>query len=160
MKRLSRQNIARILTAIYLVIAAGPLAPFAMNSKSFAHAITGECAGDCNICGCSPENRANHTCCCWKKKLQHEHTEEQSATPECCKKKHQSAEIVLSCACPCGKAKPLSLAGFEKFEQYPFRFQHQLITPPSEPLLPVVCRSLASRLGEPPDPPPIISLFS
>jgi hypothetical protein len=68
-RRSYRKLIAVILTTIYLIIALSPLAPLAMHSKAVAHAVTGECVGDCRICGCSPEARANHTCCCAKKKL-------------------------------------------------------------------------------------------
>ncbi|MGC2062053.1 MAG: hypothetical protein WA610_03680 [Thermodesulfovibrionales bacterium] len=50
---------------IYLMIM---LSPLAMHSKVFAHAMTGECSGDCNICGCSLESRVNRTCCCAVKK--------------------------------------------------------------------------------------------
>lgn len=67
-KRTMRRFFAASLTVIYLVIALSPLAPFAMYSKVVAHAVTGECSGDCDICGCSQESRANHTCCCAKKK--------------------------------------------------------------------------------------------
>jgi hypothetical protein len=67
-KRSMRRMIAASLTVIYLVIALSPLTPFAMYSPVVAHAVTGECSGDCDICGCSPESRANHTCCCAKKK--------------------------------------------------------------------------------------------
>jgi hypothetical protein len=50
------------------MIVLSPLASLAMYSKIVAHVVTGECSGDCNICGCSLESRANHTCCCAKKK--------------------------------------------------------------------------------------------
>ena len=65
--RLRRRLIATVLTVIYLVIALSPLASLAMHSKIVTHAITGECSGDCDICGCSLESRTNHTCCCAKK---------------------------------------------------------------------------------------------
>lgn len=57
-----------LLTTIYLLIVVSPLAPLAMQSKSVAHAVTGECSGDCRIDGCSLERSASHTCCCWQKK--------------------------------------------------------------------------------------------
>lgn len=57
-----------LLTTIYLLIVVSPLAPLAMQSKSVAHAVTGECSGDCRIDGCSLERSAARTCCCWQKK--------------------------------------------------------------------------------------------
>jgi hypothetical protein len=69
MKKSHRYITSLLLTMIYLVIVLSPLAPFAMYSPVVAHAVTGECSGDCDICECSPENRADHTCCCAKKKL-------------------------------------------------------------------------------------------
>ena len=77
-KRSLRRMIAATLTVVYLVIALSPLAPFAMYSKVVAHAVTGECSGDCDICGCSKESRANHTCCCAKKKQMHAHDDQLS----------------------------------------------------------------------------------
>ena len=56
------------LTTIYLLIVVCPLAPLAMQSKSVARAVTGECSGDCRIDGCSLERSAARTCCCWQKK--------------------------------------------------------------------------------------------
>jgi len=56
-----------LMTAIYLLIVASPLAPLAMQSKSVAHAVTGECSGDCRIDVCSLERSAARTCCCWQK---------------------------------------------------------------------------------------------
>jgi len=57
-----------LLTTIYLLIVVSPLAPLAMQSKSVAHAVTGECSGDCRIDGCSLERSTAHICCCWQKK--------------------------------------------------------------------------------------------
>ena len=78
--------ITATLTVVYLVIALSPLAPFAMYSKVVAHAVTGECSGECDICGCSKESRANHTCCCAKKKQMHAHDAELSTSDYCMRK--------------------------------------------------------------------------
>ena len=60
-----------LLTVIYAVISLTPLAPMTLHAKTVLHAVTGECVGDCAVCGCSPESRANGTCCCaQKRKLQ------------------------------------------------------------------------------------------
>ncbi len=62
--RSRRKSIALSLLVLYLVIAFSPLAALAMHSKQVLHAVTGECTGDCGICGCSVESRASGTCCC------------------------------------------------------------------------------------------------
>jgi hypothetical protein len=69
MRRARHPFILLLLFAVYSLIALSPLAPLALKSPRLAHAITGECSGDCEICGCAPERRASRTCCCWKKKL-------------------------------------------------------------------------------------------
>jgi hypothetical protein len=83
---------------IYLVITLTPLAPFAMHSKMVAHAITGECVGDCDICGCSPESRANHTCCCAKKKQKQAGLAKLIAG-ECCAPKVSDAPTAVKGSC-------------------------------------------------------------
>ena len=69
MKKLHRHITAYTLTLLYILITLTPLSPLALKSAHIAHAVTGECSGDCDIDGCSLESRANHTCCCWQKKL-------------------------------------------------------------------------------------------
>jgi hypothetical protein len=68
MKKSSRYITSLLMTSIYLLIVFTPLAPLAMQSKIVAHAVTGECSGDCTIDDCSLERSAAHTCCCWQKK--------------------------------------------------------------------------------------------
>lgn len=71
------------LTVIYGLIALAPLAPVPLHSKTVLHAVTGECVGDCTVCGCSPEARVNGTCCCAQKhKLQQDRTT--TVTGSCC----------------------------------------------------------------------------
>jgi len=91
-KRSMRRMIAATLTVVYLVIALSPLAPFAMYSKVVAHAVTGECSGDCDICGCSKESRANHTCCCAKKKQMQARNIQLSSCEHCVKKAAPAAQ--------------------------------------------------------------------
>lgn len=70
MKKCSRYITSLLMTIIYMIIVFSPLAPLAMHSKHVAHAVTGECSGDCEVDGCSLERSAAHTCCCWQKKKQ------------------------------------------------------------------------------------------
>jgi hypothetical protein len=95
--------VALLLTVIYLLINLSSLAPLALSSATVAHAATGECAVDCDICGCSAEGRANHTCCCCLKKKRHKMT-------------------MPTCNCPCGSNNHPGLPGAEKSEQLPYHF--------------------------------------
>ena len=65
-----RKYSALFLALAYAIMLLGQLAPMSMGSATIAHAITGECSGDCDIDGCSLASRLNHTCCCWQKKQQ------------------------------------------------------------------------------------------
>jgi len=58
---------ATVLLLFYTLIAMGPVAPAILQSSLVAHAITGQCSGDCAIDGCGVESRARHTCCCWQR---------------------------------------------------------------------------------------------
>ncbi len=158
MKSFPRFIVALSLTVIYVVITMSPLAPLAMRSPAVAHAVTGECAGDCDICGCSPEMRANHTCCCWKKKLQHDH--ERKDTGSCCKKKRQSGKPVLRCGCPCGGNNQLASWGESKYEHLPYRFSEEMLFIHQDKLLFIHQNRLIDRYGDPPDPPPKFGVLS
>ena len=68
MKKSSRYITSLLMTIIYLVIVFSPLASLAMQSQHIAHAVTGECSGNCKVDGCSLERSAAHACCCWQKK--------------------------------------------------------------------------------------------
>ena len=151
------------LTVVYLMIVLSPLASFAMHSKTLAHAITGECSGDCNICGCSPESRANHTCCCAKKhQLQthaHEDDDDYDALP-CCKKKPAVKQTVISCGSPCGGNKQATLTGSVTSEQLPYFFSERIVPISEATEFPSYSPNLTSRYGEPPDPPHKLSQLS
>lgn len=200
-----RRLFAIILMTIYLSIALSPLAPLAMHSKVVAHAVTGECVGDCNVCGCSQESRANHTCCCAKKKQMHagattnsksecspkqiettkgsccaasQPVEPVVAENDCCakdKKKQHDGNLqqsqhkenlsttkttVFKCGCPCGKGKMFALAGFGSNELLPINVNERIEIPHEETLFADLTHRLASRHGEPPDPPPRLSHIS
>ncbi|MFZ4857663.1 MAG: hypothetical protein ACOYL3_14820 [Desulfuromonadaceae bacterium] len=67
-KCVNRRTIAAVLTVIYVLILFAPLVSFAVQSSVFAHAVHGECSGNCDADGCSLESRTNHSCCCAQKK--------------------------------------------------------------------------------------------
>jgi hypothetical protein len=108
-KRSFRKLTAIVMMAVYLLIVLSPLAPFAMYSKTVAHAVTGECSGDCSICGCSVESRANHSCCCAKKKLQDKLSagvqKPAAAKRSCCAESKPAAPKKECCAA----SKPVAL---------------------------------------------------
>jgi hypothetical protein len=160
MKKSSRSIVALALAAIYLLITLSPLAPLALRSPHLAHAITGECVGDCDICGCSPEMRANHTCCCWQKKKQHQHDDDQEQSADCCKKKQSSAKPVFTCGCPCGKDKTFAWWGANKVEQLPYRFAEGQPPLRESSLVSLNPGRLTSYYGDPPDPPPKLTTLS
>jgi len=84
MKKSHRYITSLLLTTIYLLIVFIPLAPVAMQSKLVAHAVTGECSGDCKIDGCSLERSATHTCCCWQRKQRENSEIHQHSSAGCC----------------------------------------------------------------------------
>jgi len=152
-----RHIIAAGMAVMYLTIILGPLAPFAMSHAGTATAVIRECSGDCNLCGCSPESRASNTCCCAKKRqLQaHVHEDEDSDTPDCCKKERGGAkETVIACGCPCGNGKPTTLPTGSSSEVLPFHYSKQFNPPHTATSFSSLTQRLASRHGEPPDPPP------
>jgi hypothetical protein len=147
---------------MYLLMVLSPLASLAMHSKVVAHAVTGECVGDCDICGCSLENRTNHTCCCSKKRQQLAHALEdaEDGRPDCCKKKPVNKKTVIACGCPCGNGKHAALSASSSSEVLPFQFTEQLRLSHTDTTFANPTHRLTSRHGEPPDPPPRLSLIS
>ena len=158
MRKLPRFMPALVLVILYVMIVMSPLAPLALRSPMIAHALTGECAGDCSLCGCSTERSANHTCCCWQKKVQFNHEDEQDEQ-DCCKKnktdKNQIKAFISSRPCSSGKAA--ALVGVAHGDVFPYRFStnnpvvFESIMTARDP----VCR--IDWPGEPPDPPPKLS---
>jgi len=104
-RRKHRRFIAAVMACIYLLIMLMPLASLAMNSKSVVHAVTGECSGDCNICGCSPVSRANNTCCCARNKQQHA-AASQLADDGCCSSKKPAAAATAVKGDCCDTSRP------------------------------------------------------
>jgi len=157
MKRHSRYIVTLLLTLFYILINLSSLAPLALRSPRLAHALTGECSGNCDICGCSAERRANHTCCCFMKK---KHQHDCDNVPDCCKNKKRVKTIVLTCNCPCGSNKLPGLPGDEKSEQLPYCFTNEGIFLDENALVSFLMYRLTDRHGDPPDPPPKLLIFS
>jgi hypothetical protein len=160
MKLFTRPMVAMLLTVIYTLIIMSPLAPLAMKSPRIAHAITGECAGDCDTCGCSAERRANHTCCCWQKKLKHGHDLARAQFPDCCKKKQRHRMTMLTCNCPCGSNDAPGLPGTENSELMPYRFNEGVIALDEDVLFSSHGDLFKDRHVDPPDPPPKLAILS
>jgi hypothetical protein len=158
MRSVPRYIPALVLTLLYAMIVMSPLAPLAMRSAIIAHAVTGECAGDCSICGCSTERSANRTCCCWQKKQQLVHGDEQDE-PDCCKKQHaenknKTASIKTM---PCSSGKSMVAWGAEQSDVLPYRFSLAFRSVHETALFTCNPASLSDRPGDPPDPPPKLS---
>jgi hypothetical protein len=148
--------IATTLTIIYVMISLSPLTSLAINSKTLSHALTGECTGDCDTCGCSIERRDSHTCCCAMKRQQqaHAHDDDEDGTADCCKKKSAEKKTIISCGCPCENGKQAAMSASGTSEIIPFHFTEQFSTPHTETTFTNPTQHLTSRFGDPPDPPP------
>jgi hypothetical protein len=186
------------MATIYLLIVLSPLAPCARNSKLLAHAITGECSGDCKIDGCSLERSATHTCCCGQKRLtakedyhRHQdsgsyetasiqHADSPKKVASCCTasaqnthkenngpksvsappKSAQKAKTTTVRSTPCGSGKLFALLSIETAQHFPSVFMKNIHSPLQCILTACQPAGLISRHGDPPDPPPIITVIS
>lgn len=156
-RRSKRCIIAIFLMVIFLMISFSPLGFLALQSKTLAHALTGECSGDCSVCGCSAESMATRTCCCCKKKQQlaNLHEDEQENMPVCCNKAPGKKKIaIVSCGTPCGSKKAIALSSGANSELLPFYFSARVLIPHAGTHYPTYPITLTSHLLEPPDPPP------
>jgi hypothetical protein len=151
-----RHVTAFLLMVVYTLITMSPLAPLAIRSPGFAHAVAGQCSGNCEICGCSAERRANHTCCCWMKKLK---SQKNSGNVSCCKKKMRHRMTMISCNCPCGGNVQPFLPGAENSEHLPCRF-NEVIVMDYDKLCLASAYPMTDRDFDPPDPPPKLLLLS
>lgn len=157
-----RSVCALTLTAVYLIIVMSPLAPLAMHSKHVAHAVTGECVGDCSICGCSEESRATGTCCCAQKRHLEAKKQASVAAKPCCAKKPRlqekdspsQATAVLKCGCPCGKDKIVALVGLGSLELLPTGLASGFTIPREAIRFSDLSATPVSRQADPPTPPP------
>jgi hypothetical protein len=152
----TRSTIALLLTVIHLLMMASPIVAFASQKKAMARAVAGECSGDCDVCGCSPESRAAGTCCCSRKRRLeaslHRHEEQK---PPCCR--HEAPEenvVVISCGCPCGGNDSADLCGVDTDETLISRYSYPSAVSLVADRRPIATRVLQSRHLQPPDPPP------
>ncbi len=160
MYRMLRYITACTVIVLYTMITVSPLASIALRSPAIARAVSGECAGDCSVCGCLPELSANHICCCWKKKpeVRHDVDQEQS---ECCKLNEVPDKPVTTVSSRrCNDGKALALTGVHQNDVLPFLFLQVLTSQREATLSTHSPDPLRSRPGDPPDPPPIISCVS
>jgi hypothetical protein len=160
MRLLARSHIAMLLTVIYILIIMSPLTPIAMRSAVVVHAITGECVGNCAICGCSPEQSSNHTCCCWKKMKQYHHKHADDPSADCCKNKQSSSNPILRCGCPCGDNKLLALWEIDDFDLLPYRFSETTLALHEDDPSFLDPHRFKDRPGDPPEPPPKLTILS
>ena len=161
-KRAKRSIGAVTLMVIYLMVSLSPLTSLVMHSKTVAHALTGECTGDCSTCGCSMESMATRTCCCAiKQKQQLVHNDLHDATPDSCKKTPDREQfVIVSCGCGSGNGKHTALPISETSELLPCYFSAQFSIPGSDTRFPLLTRRVTSFQDEPPVPPPKISIHS
>lgn len=173
-----RRGIAALLTAIYLLIAMGPLPSLALPSHQHAHGGQAACSGDCKRDGCSLQSQLNHTCCCWKKK-QHEQRPPESAAgkSDCCHAtlpaetvrtvleetiatrqaeppEPQTAETVLRCGCPCDGSSQSALLNSQGNEGMPFIYRVAIVPPEESPYTLYPVSTLHSLTSKPLVPPP------
>ncbi len=150
MRRLTRSRIALLLTVIYSLITVSPLAPLASHSTVIVPVVSGECSGDCAICGCAPEQSAAQTCCCAKKKA----LELEQAGDHC------TRTPVLSCRCPRGGENPPLLWDTDNLELLPYHFSGDILAFHEGNLSSLYSGRRADRHDTPPDPPPKFAMIS
>jgi hypothetical protein len=131
-----------------------PLAPHL--SRQHGHL---QCRGDHRLCGCSPERVAAHTCCCNQRK------------PACCDKKGPHEEDQLAgrdgktaspyfSTAPCGGSPKFVTASLDKLK-FVRADVLSAITAHYSPQFPSpLGETAASRITEPPEPPPKLIAFT
>lgn len=173
-----RRSIAALLTAIYLLIAVGPLPSLALPSHQHAHGGQTACSGDCKRDGCSLQSQLNHTCCCWKKKQQENPSREPAVNKaDCCHTAlpaeavrtvleetiatqqeqlpaPRAAETVLSCGCPCDDSSQSALFNSQGNEIMPFIYRVAIVPPEKSPYPLSPVSTLHSLSSKPLVPPP------
>lgn len=116
---------------------------------------------DHQLCGCSPERIANHTCCCSKpaglSRMAVDPGEEEGAKASCGDHEHRPKIHYSLKMMPCGATSPL----FMSYVQDCMYLQYlgAIETPAYASILSFECPgSLRVRYCDPPDPPPKIIL--
>jgi hypothetical protein len=105
------------------------------------------------------ETKAAGSCC--SKSADHDDPASEAAvTAQTVSPSDTNTEQIGISTCPCGSGKNLTLFGSENTQHVPFRFLNGVLTLQSTPLVPLQPERLASRYGEPPDPPPEVFIFS
>ncbi|MFZ4857646.1 MAG: hypothetical protein ACOYL3_14735 [Desulfuromonadaceae bacterium] len=164
-----RRTIAGVMVLLYVMIL---ITPFSVHSRYVAHAITGECSGDCEIDGCSLESRSNHTCCCVMKKQQaagaakvtaggccaaggNPVEQNDNARKEYQSQKQNAKETVYRSGSSCGKGK-LQILAASGFSELLLSLYDERITQPTyqERTYFISPQQMTSRYTEPPEPPP------
>jgi len=125
-----------------------------------------QCSGNHALCGCAPEMIISGTCCCSRNKAV---LLRQPATkPECCdiddnhgeervtRNDVYPASRVLSAA-PCGGKTKFITASLEKLKFLCPEFPTLVRIEPSVCFTASLQETFPSRLGDPPDPPPILA---
>lgn len=113
----------------------------------------------CPTASSAADTKTAGNCC--SKAAEHDGHEDQASTLTPAENStDRVAQTVSISTCPCGSGKDLTFFGNEKTQHIPFRFLAgiplQLVTPLSS-LQP---ERLTTRYGEPPDPPPKLSVIS
>jgi hypothetical protein len=68
------------------------------------------------------------------------------------------APPVFKCGCPCGDPDELASGSGGKFELVPYRFMGQIMASPASAYPHYDPQRLTSRHGDPPDPPPKLTV--
>lgn len=154
-KIINRYIIAGILIAIHIMITVVPVTTLAMWSTTVMHPISTECSGDCDVCGCSPESRASHTCCCRQKNMKDkQHAGHEGSEANNREKAQNNTETTLSCNCPCENGNLLALWVLNNFESLPYQFNGEIYSPQEGLLSQSFHPHLKTRYCQPPKPPP------
>ncbi len=157
MKPLHRRIIAGVLVVIFFAITLSPLANLSTGFAFIAHTATGKCTGDCDTCGCSPERRASHTCCC-QTRLKH-HNKPNGQATGCCKKRDNGRTPAISQACSCGRSKHFTLWEKEEVPIPASHFNESIILYCGNNFSHEASGRLVSRDIKPPVPPPELSIL-
>jgi len=113
----------------------------------------------CPTAAASPAAKAAGSCC--SKSVQHvDHADEASLSAQAAAATDRDTPTVSISTCPCGSGKDLTFSGGERFQHIPFRYLSGVPLQPVTQFAYLQPERLASRSGQPPDPPPKILIAS